>query len=151
MRALLALLLLAAPALAGADEDAAAALALARATRARVEPAPVVPTAPAATPAPPSPQPLVIATHEHRCPRCGNVWAHGDDSFGVAAAHVCPHCGFGPVWAVYRRYAAPRLAPVVQPAAGNPVRGVYSPPLAPHPTPPPVSFRPRAASAACPT
>lgn len=46
----------------------------------------------------------VVATHNHRCPRCGNVWAHGDDSFGKVQDHICPSCGFGPVWNVYQRF-----------------------------------------------
>jgi len=36
--------------------------------------------------------------HSHRCGRCGNVWSHGESSFGNVQAHTCPACGAGPWW-----------------------------------------------------
>lgn len=85
---LLSFLLAASPA-----DDAAVALALAKAKRER-EVVPVVKVV----------RQQKAATHSHRCPRCGNIWAHADDSFGKASDHLCPSCGYGPVWQVYQRF-----------------------------------------------
>lgn len=46
------------------------------------------------------------ATHSHVCGRCGTEFWHGDDSFGKAADHACPKCGYGPNWTIYRRASA---------------------------------------------
>ena len=73
-------------------DEAAAALALAKAQRDRPQPVKL------ATPV------KKEATHSHRCPRCGNIWAHADDSFGKIDDHICPKCGYGPVWNVYQRF-----------------------------------------------
>lgn len=35
----------------------------------------------------------VRGLHSHTCPRCGNTWSHGSESFGNAAAHRCAKCG----------------------------------------------------------
>lgn len=43
--------------------------------------------------------------HKHKCPRCGNVWQHGDNNAGDAQAHMCPECGYGPVWLKMQNWA----------------------------------------------
>lgn len=82
-----------------AEADASAALALAKAQRDRPVVVAGVQTA--------APGPVVrttkAATHSHRCPYDGTVWAHADDSFGRVADHQCPQCG-RVQWQVYQRF-----------------------------------------------
>lgn len=37
--------------------------------------------------------------HEHTCPKCSSTWVHDGSKAGNEAAHMCPNCGEGPVWA----------------------------------------------------
>ena len=41
-----------------------------------------------------------MATHQHKCPRCGHVWRHPDSYAGDTHAHTCRHCGTE-VWGRY--------------------------------------------------
>jgi rRNA maturation endonuclease Nob1 len=57
-----------------------------------------------------------MATHQHKCERCGYVWRHPDTWAGDPEAHTCRYCG-SRVWKRYlgweegeRHYTAPCTA-----------------------------------------
>jgi len=31
--------------------------------------------------------------HSHKCPSCGHVWQHSEESFDCFECHACPRCG----------------------------------------------------------
>lgn len=91
VRVIALLLLTTSPAFADSADEIRVAMAMAAAVKKPdAKPVPVVRAQP--------------ATHSHRCPACGTVWSHGDDSFGNVAAHRCPRCG-RVQWQVYQRLA----------------------------------------------
>lgn len=41
-----------------------------------------------------------VSVHSHTCPHCGKTFTHEDWNFGKVGPHMCPYCGWGPVWPI---------------------------------------------------
>jgi predicted RNA-binding Zn-ribbon protein involved in translation (DUF1610 family) len=98
-------------------DDAAAALALAQAQRQRLAiKAPEPKPAPAITVNVQPQQYRTVSGHYHYCPKCRKETIfHTHSSKGKVEDHICPECGYGPIWQI-NQHGPVRIPVKVQPS-----------------------------------